>query len=682
MMKKFLLLSLLSVTFLYANKQHVLQVRTLQDVYNAYPLTVEAIQSRSQWCLDQANQVIKHLESLNLDTLDKEEIFDGFDDLQKFAAKEGVYELVMSVHPDEAVRNAAQQADLDAINFRNNFILSNKQLYLIIKKCSEMHGNSFTVQEKRFVNKVLQEFKRAGQGLSEKDKSRVVCLQKSIYSLLSQFVQNIASDCQMLVFKEQELQGVPQIFFDGLKRNTDGNYLVPIDYPSRINVGGFCSIATTREKFCRAFMNRGYPANDILLKEIIAQRRELALLLGYPSFAHYSTDELLMGTPEKAWEFEKNFADKAMPTIQAQFDFIKSERPADVLLNDDGSMNAWDYGYVANHIKKKHYAIDEQKFSEYFPMEKTLQALIRIYEQFFDITIKKIDAGPTWHPDVELLEIADKEGLPLGYVYLDMHPRAGKYTHAANFYGLFSILPKAGGRTPSVSALVCNFSKPTTSAPSLLSYGEVKLFFHEFGHALHIALGAAEYVMQSGAQGECDFLELPSQMLENWLEEPEILKMISSHYQTGEQLPDELIQKRLELLKLDGIDRISIDLFLGMLYLDLFDSNEVKDIVETVRKYHYLITPDWRLPEGVNLHCALSHLKFYGAAFYSYLLTRAWGADIFEQIKKEGLLNPAAGKRYVDCILSKGGSVDGITLMKNYLGREATYDAFYKKMGF
>jgi Zn-dependent oligopeptidase len=337
--------------------------------------------------------------------------------------------------------------------------------------------------------------------------------------------------------------------------------------------------------------------------------------------------------------------------------------------------------YIQNQVKKEKYAIDEQQFAEYFPMEKTINGLIAVYEQFFSLVITHVDPGITWHQDVQLLQISDKQNNVLGYVYLDMFPRLNKYGHAAQFGGV-KALKRGNVRYPAVVTLVCNFTKPVGDTPSLLKYNEVVTFFHECGHALHSVLGATYYGMQAGTSTERDFVELPSQMLENWMEEAAILKMVSSHYKTGQPLPDDLIEKRLTLLRSETGMFVSRQLSLGMICLDMFDDAPTKDTSACMKKYSVMMSPYKEYSDTGHTQCSFGHLMGYGASYYGYMWALVRGTDVFAQIKKEGLLNPIAGKRYVDAIIGRGGSVDGNTMVKDYLGREATYDAFYEKMGF
>jgi thimet oligopeptidase len=361
-----------------------------------------------------------------------------------------------------------------------------------------------------------------------------------------------------------------------------------------------------------------------------------------------------------------------------------SDLPEGITLRADGTIDSWNYGFVTNYFKKKYYSIDEQVFAEYFPMEKTIAGLINIYEQFFSLKIEAVPATDMWHSDVRLLQVSRKsDGALLGYVFMDLFPRDKKYGHAAAFEGVFAIKREDGTRTAASVALLCNFTKPIGDKPSLLKYGELTTFFHEFGHAIHCILGAAKYWNLSGFNTEVDFVELPSQMLENWMEDKEILAMVSSHYKTGEPLPQEMITKRLELLKFGQGLVVVNQLALGMTGLELFGPNQNQNADAVFKRFAVQNIKGISYDDDTHRIYSFGHIAsaLYGPKYYGYLWSLVLAEDVFEKIEKEGLLNPQAGKRYADAILSHGGSKDANDMLRDYLGREPRFDAFYRKMG-
>lgn len=663
------------------NDAYVVTVNSLSDVHKVYPLSVAAIESRVAYAQKKAAEIISQLEHMDAQTCTKELLIEKLDAVRSLLGTDlATFELIQSVHPEAAVRDVAEKTSLKLQAYYLDNITSNKKLYELVKAVYERTQSFCSPEEAHLFKDLLDMFKKSGLGLSQKERDQIIALKKELNDLESAFSKNINNDTKTIQATKLELAGVPEDFIASLE-NENGSYTLRMDYPTSSMVMGYCSVQETRKRYHEQFANRAYPINMSILDTVILKRAQLAQLLGYKSYAHLNIDGQTMETPEKAWAFEKGLVERSLKKAMAEFEEWKQCLPEGVTLSPAGKIYPWDMAYVQNYFKKQNYSIDEQEFAKYFPMEKTIAGMMDIYQQFFNIVITKVDAGKTWHDDVQLLQITDQEGQVLGYVYLDMYPRPNKYGHAAMFDGVKGI--KNGAlRNPAVVALVCNFTKPMGDKPSLLKYDEVVTFFHEFGHAIHGVLGATRYAMQSGTETERDFVELPSQMLENWMEQTEILKMISSHYKTGQPLPDDLIEKRLELLRSEQGMFTTRQLSLGMICLDMFDGEPNKDTSACIKRYSTMMSPYREYVDGSHMQCSFGHLMGYGASYYGYMWALVRGTDVFAQIKKQGLLNPEAGKRYVDCIIGRGGSIDGNTMIKNYLGREATYDAFYEKMGF
>ncbi len=663
------------------DSHYIVTLRSLADVHAVIPLTVQEIQSRAAYAKHHANEIVICMEAADPATYSKEQLLFDVNALDALLTTEAnVLELLHCVHPDHAVRDSAQKTSLDLQAWELEHISSNKKIYNLVLAVYEACKDTCSPEERHLFDGMILGFKKSGLALSDDDLTKVVALKKELMDLGMTFQTNTNGEKRTLAARKEELTGIPDAFIDSLEHK-DGVYQLRLDYPTADRVMNYCSVGETRKRYQELFSNRAYPINMAVLDAIIEKRVKLVQLLGYESYAHYVLDGETMETPEKAWAFEKGLVSKALTKAEKEFNALKKDLPEGVSLTQDGKLQPWDAGYAFTYFKKKYYEIDEQEFAEYFPMEKTIDGLMDIYQQFFNIQITKVDAGKTWHSDVQLLQISDKKGTVLGYVYLDMFPRPDKYGHAAQFHGVYGT-KNGSTRNPSVATLVCNFTKPLGDKPSLLKYDEVNTFFHEFGHAIHTTLGATKNLVQSGTRTECDFVELPSQMLENWMENAEILKMISCHYKTGQPLPDHLIQKRLDLLQAATGMFVSRQLSLGMISLDMFDGKFPKDTTACMKKYALMMAPHIQYDDTSHSQCAFGHLVGYGPSYYGYMWTDVRGTDVFEQIKKEGLLNPQAGKRYVDCIIGRGGSVDGNTMIKDFLGREATYDAFYKKMGF
>lgn len=671
-------------SYMKRDSQGYVKIENVQDVCAVYPKTVEEISARSEYAQKQAAALIQGILTCPQDRLSKDTVLGVYDRIVSYVQVERcVLELVKMAYADDALRQEAEKQYVILQNFFMEQVESNQALYEVFKTYAQNVApqESLSPEETRLLKTIMDDFTRAGLALSETDRLRVLELRKRCSELESTFQRLVSEDDSKLILSKEQLAGIDEAFLASLPKEGD-LYVLAMNYPVQSMVMSYCTNQETRKAYYKLFANRAYPANVPVLEELIAKRNEFAQLLGFESYAQYDVANQMVKTPEHAWEFENNLLPRALEKSQQEFAQLTEHLPEGIQLTADGKLERWNSGYVSTHFKKKKYSIDEHAFAEYFPMQSTIAGLISIYEQFFSVKIEQVAATGMWHEDVELLQVSKKDtGQVCGYVFLDMFPREKKYGHAAQFDGVRS-LKRNGQLYPCVVTLVCNFTKPLGEKPSLLQYDEVNTFFHEFGHAMHSVLGATQYLCQAGTSTEVDFVELPSQMLENWMEEAEMLKMISSHYQTGEPLPDDFIEKRLELLKYGTGMHVARQIGLGMMSLSFFGPEGKKDLDALCEQYGKLCAPYLTYDIDTHWYCSFGHLVGYGARYYGYLWSLALGCDVFETIKEQGLLNPEVGKKYVEAILGRGGSQDANEMLKNFLGREPKYDAFYKKMGF
>jgi thimet oligopeptidase len=649
-----------------------------------FPKTSQEIIERSEAVQRVARERIAAFVALSPDKYSQQTVLQAFDILKAGVSTElGVLGLVKSVYPAQEILDVSEKQFVILNQFIIEYIESNAQIYEVFKvyHTGAAQKENLSVEDRYFLNKVVESFELQGLNLSVEKQEQVLALKKQCAQLESEFQRLIAQDATTLKVSEEALAGIPHDFKNTLQREGDV-YVLPMDYPVQAMVMNYCSVESTRKQYSKDFQNRAYPQNEPILQKIIRVRDEIAKLLGYESFAAYDLKTQMIKTPERAWNFENDLQKKALVAAEKDFNQLVTDLPEGVSLTKEGKLDPWNYSFVTTYFKKKYYSIDEQVFAEYFPLEKTISALIGIYEQFFNVTIEWVTPAGMWHSDVRLLQVKNKlDGTLFGYIFLDMFPREKKYGHAAAFEAVLGVKKEEGTVLPSVVTLVCNFTKPTTEKPSLLKYSEVTTFFHEFGHAMHVMLGATKYYAVSGFTTEVDFVELPSQMLENWMENKEILSMVSSHYLTGKSLPEELIEKRLELLSFGQGLFVTSQLTLGMVSLELFGPTRAESLADTYQRFAETNTPYIAYDADAHRYCSFGHLMGYGPKYYGYLWSLALAYDVFEQIEKEGLLNPVAGKKYVDAILSCGGSKDANDMLRDYLGREPRFDAFYKKMG-
>ncbi|MFZ5953935.1 MAG: M3 family metallopeptidase [Candidatus Dependentiae bacterium] len=581
---------------------------------------------------------------------------------------------------DKQMRETAQDLSVKIEAMYVDEIASNKALYQAFKDYVQHNATKeeLTKEQRYYLDETMHSFQREGLELPDEKLEQVKQLKKELAALTIEYDSNIAKDATTIPATKEDLKGLPEDFINALKKTDDGKYLLTLDYPTYFTVMENSEVSETRKKMRSAFNNRAYPANKAILEKVIEKRDQLAKLLGYDSYANYDTSDQMVKNADRAYEFVSSIVTKAQDKARKEFENYTAKLPDSVTLDPQGRIYPWDEAYARN-VYKKSYDIDELKIAEYFPMEKTVKGLFDIYQKFFDLVFVQKPIS-VWHEDVSVIEVSHKDGAFIGYLILDLHPRPNKYTHACEA----TIIPATyvnGKPNKAVSVVLANFPKSTPTKPSLLKRSDVKTFFHEFGHALHDLLGRSLLVTMAGTNVKRDFVELPSQMLENWLNDRQILKMVSSHYQTGEPLPDGTLDAIIKIKNLFSGTNTLVQMIYASLSLDYFKPGAQKDVDAIQRKIYESIRPYVVYDENDRSYASFGHLMGYGAKYYGYMWSNVFALDLFEQIKKAGLLNPEIGKKYVEAVIGRGGTADPDELLYDFLGRQPTEDAFLRDMG-
>lgn len=655
------------------------------DIVSLFAVTRDDIATKTPLYINEAKNIIDAIIAIPDDQRTFANTARPLDEvaaLSNLAIAQRVYEALELLSPDTDIRNAAHDAYISIQAFWVDYVSSNKKLYNAFITYAAEGNEQLSDQQRYFINDTINSFKREGLSLPDETLALVNTLRKELASLTADFDRNIAQDNSSITTTRQELAGLDNDFINALAQTADNLYILGVDYPTYFRVMENCSVAQTRKKLYIAFNNRAYPVNDGLLKTIIAKRDELAKLLGYTDFAHCDIDDQMAHTPERAQEFIDNFAQKSLAKVQAEMTTLTQELPESVKLTNNGKIQPWDFAYLENSYKKTHFNLDEQKIAEYFPMKKTVDELLDVYRQFFSIDFKEVPASGLWHEDTTVVQVYNKNGNELlGTLILDLFPRPNKYSHAAHTTIIPSTYKADGTRIPDVSIVIANFSKPTVTQPSLLKRSEVQTFFHEFGHALHAILGATQIASLSGTHTKTDFVELPSQMLEEWLHDKDILKKVSGHYLTGQPLPDDIIDTIIELKNLTTGYFVTRQAYLSSIALSYFGNGINKNPHTIMKQLYTTMLPHMAYVEDNHFYTSFGHLTGYGAKYYGYLWSKVFALDLFATIKQYGLLNPEIGQKYVAEVLSKGGAQDPNELLYNFLGREPNAQAFLQEMG-
>ena len=581
-----------------------------------------------------------------------------------------------------SVSSAVRDAGNDCETLLGQFsvdVYSREDLYRALKEYAAK-GESLTGESKRLVDKELLDFKRSGLELPKEKRKEVVDLRKKLVELEATFGKNINEFKDFALFDKAELDGLPEDFVARLEK-VDGKYKVGLDYPDYFPFMENSSVPAARRIMEAKFNDRAARLNLPVLKDVLALRQKAAKALGYPSHAHFILEDRMAKDPKTVAAFLSRLRGKLKLLGADELLVLKSLKYVFEGAASDGKFNAWDWRFYDNQLKKAKYSVDNQKIKEYFPADYVTEQMLGVYQKLLGLKFRRIEDAATWHPDVKLFEITDAAGgEPIGYFYLDLFPREGKYKHAAAFSMITGRELPDGRYQKPVSSMVANFNKSTKDRPSLLTHDEVETFFHEFGHIMHQTLTKARYGRFAGSATARDFVEAPSQMLENWVWDGEVLQSLSGHYlDHSKKLPNELLGKMLAAKNVNsGLVNLRQLLFGSV--DQLYHGAPPKD---TTAAYAKLSKDIAMIPTSAGTHpeASFGHLMGYDAGYYGYLWSKVYAEDMFSKFKAEGVLNPALGRRYRTEILERGSSRDEMDSLKAFLGREPNEDAFLESIG-
>ncbi|XP_005108948.1 thimet oligopeptidase isoform X2 [Aplysia californica] len=602
-----------------------------------------------------------------------------------YAVERNNIDFFQHVSPSKELRDASVAADKKLSEF--DVELSMRQdvfdSFVAVEKLPDF--KSWKPESRRFVERVIKIGKRNGLHLPTEIQEQIKGIKKRMSDLSIDFSTNLNEESTTIEFKEEELVGLPEDFVKSLEKGSDGKLKVTLKYPHYFPCMKKARNPETRKIMETAFNSRCMKENTRILEDLVRLRDEKAKLLGYPTHAHYILEMRMAKKPEIVAEFLSSLKDKLQALKKEELDLFrqyKKEECEKYGFPDDGQINNWDLRYFMNMAEEKKYAVDQQKLKEYFPMTVVTKGLLKIYQDLLGLVFTQIKTTDVWHEDVTLYSVKDKKTEEIiGYFYLDLHPREGKYGHAACFGLQPGCLSADGSRQVSVAAMVANFTKPTAEQPSLLTHDEVETYFHEFGHVMHQICAKTDYALFSGTNVERDFVEAPSQMLENWVWEREPLLRMSSHYKDESAIPDDLLEK-LTLSRQANAGVFN----LRQITLGTFDQRiHTRSEANTAAVYSETCSDILGIPatKGTNMAATFGHLGGgYDAQYYGYMWSEVFCMDMFaSKFKKEGVMNPEVGDLYRRCILQPGGSLDADEMLRNFLGREPQQEAFLASKG-
>ena len=597
-----------------------------------------------------------------------------------------------SANTNAEIQKIAQEVSPLLAAHSDNINLNEKLFQKVNSLWQSKNQLNLGTEEAKLLENAYKRFARNGAKLDENAKNRLRQINAELSLLSVNFGQNILVDTngfEMLIDKKDDLIGLPESIVQAAaetakSKGHDGKWLFTIHNSSVMPFLQYSANRALREKMYKSYKNRGNNggANDnnenaIKLANL---RLEKAQILGYETFAHYALEETMAKTPEKVTSFLEDLWKPSLAKANEEIAEIKT------MMNKDGisgDVQPWDYSFYSEKIRKAKFDLDEQELAPYFSIEGVREGIFMVTNKLWGLKFKQITNVPVYHPDVTSWEVMEADGTHLGVLFMDMHPRSSKRGGA----WMTSYRPqtmKDGKRVAPVISIVCNFTKPTSTTPALLTFDEVTTFFHEFGHALHGLLSNVKYKSLAGTSVSRDFVELPSQVMENWAADPVVLKMYAKHYKTGAVIPDELIEK-LEKAATFGQGFATTE-YLASSLLDMDYHSITSPISGKATDYEANSMKKYGLTSAITPRHSSTHFSHvfsggYSAGYYSYIWSGVLDTDAFDQFKKTDLFSQEKAKSFRNNILSKGGTEDPMVLYKRFRGSEPSIEPLLKKRG-
>ncbi len=565
----------------------------------------------------------------------------------------------------------------------------NSDLWQLLKRYAETaEAKALTGIRKRHLEKSMRDFIRAGADLSEDKKERVEALKVELSQLQNKFSENIldsSNSFELLITDKNELEGLPESSLAQAKTNAEAKglegYRFSLQIPSFLPFMKYVKNQDLRKHMYNAYMNRASEGdfdNRPLIPKILELRQELSELLNYPNFADYRLEESMVKSGSNALQFEDDLYQATLPYWQAEIESLKAFAHSELGLE---TLEPWDVNFVIEQLRKAKFDFDDEVLRPFFPLNNVLSGMFSIAEKLFAIRITEKENKHVWHEDVQFFEIHDADNKHIASFYADFFPREDK-RGGAWMNSFVTGKATEDGFSPHLGFIATNFTPPQNGQAALLTHNEVETTFHEFGHLLHHCLSRVEVPSLAGTNVPWDFVELPSQIMENWAWEREALNVFAKHIDTLETIPDDLYEKMMRSRTFMAAHAQMRQLSFGAVDLDLHisysqDQGDVMSYGKR-RMEKFSIDPSFA---NNNFLAAFGHVFSggYAAAYYSYKWSEVLDADAFSRFKEEGIFNPETGKAFVDSVLSRGDSADANDLYKEFMGRDPNLNALLER---
>lgn len=610
---------------------------------------------------------------------------------EKLGRIAGIFFNINSAETNDEIQKIAQEVSPWLSEFNNDLLL-NEALFKRVKQVFDKRENlDLTEEQKTLLDKHYKAFSRNGANLPEDKKKELRKIDLELAKLSLTFGENVLAETnryELHVTNKNELEGLPESELENAeelanKKGKEG-YIFTLHFPSYIPFMKYAKNRELRKKLAiafgaKAFQNNKYDNQEIVLK-IAKLRFQRANLLGFKTHAHFVLEERMAKSPEKVNNFLEEMLEKAKPAAEKEFQELESFAKE---LDGIDRLEKWDSAYYSEKLKQKLFQLDDEQLKPYFKLENVIHGVFLIAKKLYGIHFKEVATVDKYHEEVRTYELFDANGEYLALFYADFHPREGKRNGAWMTIYKNQQIKNGKNERPHISN-VCNFTRPTSKKPSLLTFNEVTTLFHEFGHALHGILANSTYSSLSGPSVYWDFVELPSQLLENWCYEKEALELFARHYETDEVIPMELIEKIKKSANFqEGMQTVR-QLSFGM--LDMAWHATDPSSIEDVKQHELKAFEATRLFPDVPENCmstSFGHIfqGGYSAGYYSYKWAEVLDADAFAYFKEKGIFSEEVATKFKENVLSKGGTEDPMILYKRFRGKEPNPEALLKRAG-
>src|SRR5215472_84114 len=578
-------------------------------------------------------------------------------------------ELARQSSPNAEMRKAGEDCDRE-IQALTTAIYQDRAVYDALSSLDLTGQDASTAW---WMKRDLREFRRAGVDRDDATREKVRALNDEVVAIGQEFDRNILKGTRRVTFTPAELAGLPADFRKAHAPGPDGLVTLTTDYPDYHPFMAYARSSKAREKFSRAYNTRASPENIDVLSRLLAKRWALATTLGYTSWAASVTENKMIGTGRAASEFIEPITAASTERSAKELARVLARERKDI--PSTKQVLSWDYGYYSDRVKIEQYRFDAKAARPYFEFDRVLQGVLDVSGRLFDLSYRPVPGATAWDREVQVYDViagssfGDRAGQSLGRIYLDLHPRENKFKHAAQ-YGMIS--GQAGHRLPE-SALLCNLPR----SGELMEYDDVRTLFHEFGHLVHhIVGGNTRWAANSGVRNEWDFVEAPSQMLEEWMRDPGVLQTFAREVKTGKPIPTAMVKQLRAADEFGkGVD-VRQQMFYAATSLHLYDRDpRGLELTPYVAEIQSRYSPFPYVP-GTTFYTAFGHLNGYSAVYYTYMWSKVIAKDLFTAFKAKGMFDPATAQRYRKNILEPGGGKPASELVADFLGRPYDFRAY------